>query len=135
MTSGNLEIAKRGYEAFNRRDFDALLELFHPDLEWHQFTDFPDRAVYRGREEVIERFLKGQLLEQFGDFTVKVDEYVDAGDHVGVIGEIIGHGTASGAAFRLRIMNINEYGGGQLVRAYDLSGAPVPFHPPVDASK
>ena len=128
MTSGNVEIAKRAYEAFNRRDFDALRGVFHEDLEWHQFTDFPDRAVYRGRDDVIERFLQGQIIEQFGDFTVEVDEYVDAGDHVGVIGEIVGHGTASGAAFRLRIINILEYADGQLVRAYDLSGPPVPFH-------
>ena len=82
MSEENLEITRRAYEAFNRRDFETLDALWDPNIEWHQFTQFPDRGVYRGVEEVRDRFLKTQLVEQFGDFRIDIEELVDAGDHV-----------------------------------------------------
>ena len=56
MSEENLEITRRAYEAFNRRDFEALVAIWDPNIEWHQFTQFPDRGVYRGVEEVRDRF-------------------------------------------------------------------------------
>jgi ketosteroid isomerase-like protein len=88
MSEENLEITRRAYEAFSRRDFEALVAIWDPDIEWHQFTQFPDRGVYRGVEEVCDRFLKTQLVEQFGDFRIDIEELVDAGDHVVMIGFI-----------------------------------------------
>ena len=35
---GRIEIAKRGYRAFDRRDADALAEIMHPDAEVHAVT-------------------------------------------------------------------------------------------------
>ena len=31
----NLELARRGYEAVRRGEFDAISELFDPDVKWH----------------------------------------------------------------------------------------------------
>jgi ketosteroid isomerase-like protein len=117
-----METVRSAYEAFNRRDFDALLEVVDPEVEWHQFTQFPDRATYRGREEFLARFLKEQLVEQFGDFRIDIEELVDAGDHVVMIGLIVAHGSASGVPVRLRVVNILEVSGGKVIRAYDASG-------------
>lgn len=122
MPQKNLEIVRSAYEAFNRRDFDGLLELMDPELEWHQFTQFPDRATYRGREELRDRFLKQQLVEQFGDFSIEIEELVDAGDHIVMIGQIAAHGSASGVPIRLRVVNILELREGKIIRAYDASG-------------
>ena len=122
MSQENVEIVRRAYAAFNRRDFDALLEFWDPDVEWHQITQFPDRAVYRGPEEIRDRFLTQQLVEQFGDFRIDVEEFVDAGDHVVMIGHILAHGSASGVPIRLRVVNILEMRNGKLIRAYDAAG-------------
>jgi uncharacterized protein len=122
MSQENMEIARRAYEAFNRRDFDALLADWDPEVEWHQFTEFPDRAVYPGPEELRDRFLKGQLVEQFGDFSIDIEELVDAGDHVVMLGHIVAHGSASGVPIRLRVVNILEFRDGKLFRAYDAAG-------------
>ncbi len=78
MSQENVEVVRWAYDAFNGRDFDALLETWDAAIEWHQFTQFPDRAVYRGAEDVRHRFLKRQLVEQFGDFRIEVEELVDA---------------------------------------------------------
>ena len=51
----------------NSRDFDAALEALDPDVHWHQIMEFPDRGVYRGRNEVRDRFWNHQLIDQFGD--------------------------------------------------------------------
>jgi uncharacterized protein len=125
MSQDNIEVAKRAYAAFNRHDFDTALEAFDPDIEWHQITQFPDRAVYRGHAEMKDRFWNQQLVEQFGDFHIDVEELLDAGDHVVMIGHIVGHGTASGAGFRLRIVNVLMMRNGKVIWAYDISAPSV----------
>jgi uncharacterized protein len=122
MSQENVEILKRAYAAFNRHDFDAALEAVDPDVEWHQITQFPDRAVYRGREDMRDRFWNQQLVEQFEDFRIDVEEFVDAGDHVVMIGHIVAHGSASGVPIRLRVVNVLEMRDGKLIRAYDVAG-------------
>jgi ketosteroid isomerase-like protein len=122
MSGDNVEIVRRTYAAFNRRDWDTLLEGLDPEVEWHQITQFPDRAVYRGREDMMDRFLKQQLIEQFADFRVEVEELVDAGDHVVVIGHIHGHGSASGVPIHMRVVNVLEMRDGKVIRAHDVAG-------------
>jgi ketosteroid isomerase-like protein len=122
MPSENVEIVRQAYEAFNRHDFETALEAAHPDVEWHQITQFPDRAVYRGRQDMRDRFWNQQLVEQFGDIAIEVDELVDAGDHVVMIGHVVGHGAESGLEFRLRVVNVLELRDGMVVRAYDVAG-------------
>jgi uncharacterized protein len=122
MSQENVEIARRAYAAFNRHDFDAVLGAVDPDVEWHQITQFPDRAVYRGHEDMRDRFWNQQLVEQFGDFKIDVEEFVDAGDHVVMIGHIVAHGTASGVPIRLRVVNVLEMRDGRVIRAYDVAG-------------
>lgn len=125
MSQENIEIAKRAYAAFNRHDFDAALEALDPDVEWHQITQFPDRAVYRGHAEMRERFWSEQLIEQFGDFRIEVEEFLDAGDHVVMIGHIVGHGTASGVGFRLRIVQVLKIRNGKVIWGYDIAAPSV----------
>ena len=122
MSEENLQVVRRNYAAFNRRDWDTLMDGLDPEIEWHQITQFPDRAVYRGRQDMMDRFLRRQLIEQFADFTVDVEELVDAGDHVVVIGHIHGHGSASGVPIHLRLVNVLELRDGKVIRAYDVAG-------------
>ena len=123
MSQENVEILRRAYAAFNRHDWDGALDALDPNVEWHQITQFPDRAVYRGRDEMRDRFWNQQLIEQFGDFKIEVEEFVDAGDHVVMLGHIVGHGNASGAPIRLRVVNVLEMRDGRAIRAYDVAGS------------
>jgi uncharacterized protein len=49
-----LEVVQSTYAAFNRGDLDAVLELLHPDVEWHPPPMSVDPDPLRGRDAVRE---------------------------------------------------------------------------------
>src|SRR5215208_6330461 len=61
MPLENVEIVRRGTDAYNRRDVEGIVENWAPDavLDWSNSRGL-DAAVYRGRDEIrgfVERFL------------------------------------------------------------------------------
>jgi hypothetical protein len=50
MSRANIELARRGYEAFTTRDPEGVLGFLAPDIEAHDFPEMPDSAVYHGPE-------------------------------------------------------------------------------------
>jgi ketosteroid isomerase-like protein len=81
MSQDNVALVRSAYEAYNRRDREAVMQSFHPDIDWH----VPDSLAWgdhvRGLEEVA-KFL-GVLVQYIGDqHVVEVDELIDAGDRV-----------------------------------------------------
>jgi len=61
-------------EATAKGDFEALVELYHPDAEWARF-----QGVLRGRAEIRE------VLERYwtlGVEFVSMDEYIHSGDTI-----------------------------------------------------
>jgi uncharacterized protein len=82
MSQENVEIVRRGYRAWNRRDFDPILELVDPEIEW-TFVDVRPPgvdAVYRGQEGV-RRFWE-TFTEPWQQITIEVEELRDSGDFV-----------------------------------------------------
>ena len=62
MSRQNLELARVFTEAWNRGDVDAVLELCHPEFEYHTSGDFLGvDPVYRGHEgfRKLERDFRG----------------------------------------------------------------------------
>lgn len=84
----------RGYEAFNRGDFDSAVEGFHADIEWMGYDLLPENQTYRGHDGV-KRFWDS-FREVFDDFRIEVDETIDAGDQVVVMARVAGRGKDSG---------------------------------------
>ena len=85
--SENLEVARRGFDAFSRRDFDATLAEIHPEIEWHvafRLPDLPlDKDVYRGHAEVRE--LWGALMEVWDSLTIDIADVVEDSDDILVV--------------------------------------------------
>jgi ketosteroid isomerase-like protein len=53
MSQENVELLHRAYDAFNRRDLDALLALCDPDVEFISYTMQVERGdPYRGHDGV-----------------------------------------------------------------------------------
>ena len=98
MSEQNVEVFKRGIDAGNRRDFDAVLADLDPEVEWHPGLIGPlegQPTVYRGREGVREWF--EQVDEVLGDVHMDFPEIRDLGDRILAIGHIRMRGEVSGA--------------------------------------
>ena len=86
MSQENLELVRREYVALAARDWDALAEIWHPDIEYEAL----DPATYRGLDEIKEDFMGWSDL--YAEWWVEADEIVDAGDLVAVAETFGGRG-------------------------------------------
>ena len=102
MPSPNVERTYRAWEALNRQDFTAVLELMHPDIEWRPALG-PGGAegrVYRGREE-YERWLRTELMEVWDEFRAEnLDVRELPGERILLLGDLVVKGKASGLEMR-----------------------------------
>jgi ketosteroid isomerase-like protein len=114
----NEEIARRGWEAFNRRDFDTVLDLMHPDVEWRpaQGPGGVEGQVYRGRDE-YRQWLYHDLPEIWEDFHAEELEFEDAGEgRVIASGYVVGTGRGSGAEVRVPFSQLAWFRDGKVAR-------------------
>lgn len=123
MSQENVDTIRRAYDAFNRGDLDAVVAGLAEDVEWHQETGLPDRAVYRGRDAVKTGLLEGQFVEQFDELWLTIDEFVEVGeDHVVAIGSLSSRGRTSGLDFSLRFVHVFKLRDGKAIWVYDCAG-------------
>jgi ketosteroid isomerase-like protein len=94
MSEENVQKTEEYIAAYNRRDFDAAVKDFHPQVDWvlpeHQGFD-----SCRGPRQII-RFWEG-LEETFDDVQLLPQETVDCGDRVAVRLRHYARGKGSGA--------------------------------------
>jgi ketosteroid isomerase-like protein len=77
----NAELLRSGYEAWNRDDCDAWLELLDPEIEIRTSGVFPDlSSVYQGRAGAL-RFWE-RFREAWAVFRIEVEEMEERGDTV-----------------------------------------------------
>jgi ketosteroid isomerase-like protein len=93
MSQENVEVVRSAYEAFARGDFETALELFHPDIEWHD-PDRPGGGTYHGHEGLIRNL--EEWLEGWEEFRLEPEEFLEAGDQVVVLVRQSGRGKGSG---------------------------------------
>jgi uncharacterized protein len=69
------EILRRGYDAFNRGDVDAMTEIMEPDFVWHEAPEVPGPKATIGREEFagyVRSF--DRLWEEFSFEVTELEE-------------------------------------------------------------
>jgi ketosteroid isomerase-like protein len=103
MSSENVEIVRRAFEAWNGGDPEAAVELLDPDVEWHLPPNFPDEQAWHGRDAVV-RGLAG-VAGSFEHFRIEVQELIDAGDRV--VALVRFHGRAAITGLELGGMSVD----------------------------
>ena len=98
MSQENVEIVRRGIDAWNRGDRDETLAAYAPDVEWHTTGRFADRGVYRGPAGV-ER-LMAELDEDIEQLTFSASEVRAVGDNVFIAVTATGTGKAEQGRIR-----------------------------------
>jgi 2-polyprenyl-6-methoxyphenol hydroxylase-like FAD-dependent oxidoreductase/ketosteroid isomerase-like protein len=107
-----------GQATYNRREFESLLPLYHPDVEvhspkeWVELGDFD--PVYRGHEGLI-RFYR-QWADAWADNRAEPQELIDLGDRLVLLGEIQARGSASGIEVGRRYAMLWHIRGGKITR-------------------
>jgi ketosteroid isomerase-like protein len=93
VSQQNVDKVAQFIEAYNRRDFDAAMSSFDPDIEW-VLPPQQQADSCRGVDEV-RRFWDG-LDETFTELQLDPCEWVDAGDRVATRLRFYGRGKMSG---------------------------------------
>lgn len=85
MSEQNIELVKKGYQAFAAGDSQTLMSLFDDDIEWVQPGESAISGTYHGKAEVGEHL--GRLAEKSP--TVSPHRFLADGDTVIVLSETV----------------------------------------------
>jgi ketosteroid isomerase-like protein len=108
MSHENVEIARRAFDNFNRRELTTAVEAFDPDADWIPYLAALEEHTYRGRER-IEAMWR-EVLGDFPDFRIELMEVVtDRGDIIVFKVEFQGMGRASGADTRAAVFQVVSF--------------------------
>jgi uncharacterized protein len=127
MSQENVARVRDAYDALGRGDPGPLVALMHPGIEWIEPDGAPGvgamtrgSGVYRGRDDVLDRMF-GRLPSIWDDFGVHPETYLDAGDHVVVLGEVRASVPDSGAPAAAPFAHVWRLDGDQAVwwRCYE----------------
>ncbi len=114
MSQENVDRTEAFIAAYNRRDFDAAVEFFDPEVDW-VLPALQRADSCRGPDE-IKRFWEG-LDETFDELRLDPQETVDAGDRVAVRLRFYGRGKGSGAELDTEMYHqVTTFRDGTMVR-------------------
>jgi ketosteroid isomerase-like protein len=87
MSESDLDLLRRGYEAFNRRDVEGLLTFFDPDATWIPSPSaWGAGRTYHGHEGVAR--LLEELERDWQEFQSIPEEFRQVGDLILVLGQV-----------------------------------------------
>jgi ketosteroid isomerase-like protein len=114
MSQENVDKVRDFIDAYNRRDFDAAIESFDPEIDFvlpaRQSADSG-----RGPDHVIH-FFEG-IDETFDELRLLPQEFVDGGDRVATRLRHFAHGKRSGLALDEELYHqVTTFSGGRIVR-------------------
>lgn len=120
MSKENIDIVRAFIAAYNRRDYEAAVESFDPEIEWV----LPERQSSdscQGPNEV-KRFWEG-LDNTFEELRLDPQEFVVAGDRVATRLRYYGRGRESGLKIETELYHqVATFRAGRMVRIQYFAG-------------
>jgi ketosteroid isomerase-like protein len=101
MSQGNVEIMRRGLDAFNRHDVDTLVALSCKDIELVTLRSAMEGTVYRGPDAFVRAFR--DFDESWEDLRYEIADMRDGEDWVLGFGMLRGRGRGSGVEVEARL--------------------------------
>jgi ketosteroid isomerase-like protein len=111
MAQQDMEVVRAAFEAFRRRDLDAFLSCFDPEVEYRSLV-LEVEGVYRGHEGM--RSWWDSVLTVFPDWNPQVEDSRDLGQRVVSRARAEGHGTGSGIPLERDIWHVAEIRDGRI---------------------
>ena len=114
MPGANLDLVRRGYDAWNKGDRSWVLEQMAPNFQWVTPPDDPDPGIHEGHEGVEQYW--DAWWEVFGQLEFEVEELLDAGPKVLAVVRRLGIGNASGIEIQERVIQVFTFEQGKAIR-------------------
>jgi ketosteroid isomerase-like protein len=110
----NLEVARAGYEAFQRSDLQTVLSLTDPEVEIYLPATLPNSGTFHGHEGYMTWL--GQWLEAWDDFEIEVRRMEPVGErHVVTAIHQSGIGHGSGIPVEMDVAYMLDIRNGKVV--------------------
>jgi uncharacterized protein len=118
--SENTDALKRGYDAFNSGDVDAVAEIFADDITWEgpNTEGVPMSGKNEGKDAVLQAL--GSIAENFERFDVSPDEMIEQGETIVVLSHLDAK-TKSGNELKLPGAEVWRMSDGKAQRVQSLS--------------
>jgi ketosteroid isomerase-like protein len=99
MSQEDVELVRAAWEAWERRDMEAIFAFYDPEIVWDQTHYGEPSGVYHGHDG-IRQFLR-EWFASFQSYYVHAEEFTDAGEAVVVGCCQGGRGKQSGVEARM----------------------------------
>jgi ketosteroid isomerase-like protein len=120
VSAENVEVARKLYELFARRDIAAAFpDLAHPDLELRVPPVYPDAPeVFRGRKGVEDWMT--MIDEAWAEWRFEPERYLEAGSTVVVLARLVAEGGSSGIHLEREVAHLWAFDNGRAtgIRVY-----------------
>jgi ketosteroid isomerase-like protein len=111
MSRENVDVVGASFEAFLRRDLDAFLSCFDPEVEYRSLVGEVE-GTYHGHEGM--RSWWDSLLRVFPDWQPQLEDTRDLGQRVLSRVRAGGHGTGSGIRLERAMWHVAEIRDGRI---------------------
>ncbi len=119
MSQEKVEIAKRVFDAINKRDWGALSEIVDPALEFQSIFSGMEGRTFRGATGVAEVF--EEIDATWADVTYEVEGVRNAGERSVVLFQVVGTARGSGIPLDERLAQIWTWRSGRPYRVETLT--------------
>jgi len=103
-----VELIKQGYQYFAEGNVEAVLALFHPEMEWNECKGFPyisGDGLFVGPNAVLQNVF-AKIPENIEGFQVDVQELFGSGDKVVMVGHYKGVWKETGKEFKANATHV-----------------------------
>ena len=104
----NVELLKKGYQYFAEGNVEAVLGLFHPDIEWNECEGFPfitGDGLFHGPDAVLHGVF-AQIPANYDNFDIDIKELFGVDDKVVMVGHYRGVWKATGKEFKANATHV-----------------------------
>lgn len=116
----NLEIIKEGYAKFGQGDVEGAVVNWASDIEWYACKGYPfvkNDGKYVGVQTVVEEVL-AQIPVVYDNFSIEIDDFVDGGDKITMVGFYTGTWKETGKKFKANAAHTWHFENGKAVRFF-----------------
>ncbi len=114
MSQENVEIVRRCYEFWEKRDESLIVELLYPDVVYDLSGNVFNPGVHVGHDGL--RSLVEQVEAMWEGFRIDPEEFFDRGEYVVCVARMTGRGRQSGVPVEMRLFNVWQLRDGRVVR-------------------